>query len=67
MPQIDDKYQSTFLRYLKNENIKFTKSEVRVRDLRPAQSEIRVDIARKLLKTNSTKLKKPIILSSDNY
>ena len=67
MPQIEDKYQTTFFRYLRDNLIKFTKRLVHVRELRPAQTELRVDIAHKLLKSNSTKLKKPIIVSSDNY
>ena len=67
MPQIDDQYQAMFFRYLRDNRIKFTKRSVHVRDLRPAQTELRVDVAHKLLKSNSTKLKKPIIVSSDNY
>lgn len=67
MPQIKDKYQQDVFQYLYDNGIKFSKKTVRVGEIKPAQKEIRIDVSMELLKTQSNKLKKPILVSSDGY
>jgi hypothetical protein len=67
MPQIEDDKQEEFLKHLEDQGIKYKKTKMKVSDITPAQKEIRSDIATKLFKDNSPKLKKPLVVSSDNY
>ena len=67
MPQIEDDRQEEFLQHLEDQGIKYKKTKMKVSDITPAQKEIRSDIATKLFKDNSSKLKKPLVVSSDNY
>lgn len=67
MPQVEDKYQRKFFQYLHDFGIKFSKKTFRVGEIKPSQKEIRIDVSMELLKTQSNKLKKPILVSSDGY
>lgn len=67
MPQIEDDKQEEFLRYLTASSIRYTSSRAVISDITPAQKEIRMDIAKELFRKKSPKLKKPLIVSSDNY
>jgi len=67
MPQISEEDQEIFFKYLKDHGVKITKTKILAKDLKPTQKTINLSAVNKLLKTNSSKLKKPIIVSSDNY
>jgi hypothetical protein len=67
MPQIEDNLQLDFFKYLTNTGVKFDKKNITIGNIKPAQKDLRVDVATNLLKSGSVKLKKPLLISSDNY
>jgi hypothetical protein len=67
MPQIEDDQQINFFKYLDRHGVKFRKKNVKVDTIKPAQKDLRVDVASQLLMSNSPKLKKPLLVSSDMY
>jgi dephospho-CoA kinase len=67
MPQIEDKDQDHFFKWLSSKGISHSKVDVPPTFIKPVQSEINLDAANELVDTNSPKLSKPVIVSSDNY
>ena len=67
MPQIEDEEQENFFKYLKSKGIRLKKTKMKIKDITPAQKEMRADVAKGLLTSGSPKLRKPLIVSSDNY
>ena len=67
MPQIEDKDQDHFFKWLSSKGISHSKLDVPPTSIKPVQSEINLDAANELVDTNSPKLSKPVIVSSDNY
>lgn len=67
MPQIEDDQQINFFKYLDDLGIKHKKTSIKIKDIIPAQKEMRLDVAQQLLQKNSPKLKKPLIVSKDKY
>jgi hypothetical protein len=67
MPQIEDDQQYNFFKYLSDKGVKFFKKSLPIKNLKPAQKDLRTDVAANLMKSNPEKLKKPILISSDMY
>jgi dephospho-CoA kinase len=67
MPQIEDKDQDHFFKWLSSKGISHSKVSISPDSIKPSQSEINLDAANDLVDTNSPKLLKPVIVSSDSY
>jgi hypothetical protein len=67
MPQIEDEQQINFFKYLDTNGVIFRKKSIIIENIKPAQKDLRVDVAIELLNSNSPKLKKPLLVSSDMY
>lgn len=68
MPQIQEADLPAFEEFLKKNKVKFSKTKVKGKDLKPIQKKINVEQVLSLAKKNSPKLKKPILITKkDNY
>lgn len=67
MPQIEDADQEDFIDFLADNGVRVSKIKIQAKKIKPIQKEIRADVVQKLLKDNSPKLIKPVIISKDHY
>lgn len=67
MPQIEDKDQEHFFKWLSSHGVKNSKGMMDPNQIRPSQSEINVDASQALADSHSPKLSKPVIISRDGY
>lgn len=67
MPQIEDSDQKEFFSYMKKNGGGVSKEKIKATLIKPIQKEIRADIVKQLVKKDSKKLQKPLIVSKDNF
>lgn len=67
MPQVKSEDFHELLRFFKKDNIKVTKGLEKLSSIVPIQKNIVKDKVIKLIKSNTDKLRKPLLISKDNY
>ena len=67
MPQIQSADMEKFIKFLNKKHISVEKKDVPVMSLTPTQGNINTEKVKNLISTDSTSLKKPVLVSKDNY
>lgn len=67
MPQIEDSDQKEFFSFMQKNGGKVSKEKLKASIIKPIQKEIRADVVKGFAKKSPEKLKKPLIVSKDNY